>query len=479
MSYFQVDECPRGWIVPCEMSYHREPSPCMSCGEGRKEEPRSKPKCDCVDCRPKKDSKKESKKDKKDKDCDCRDCREKKHRECEKEECDEHRPPRCPSPQKQHKNKQCRACPKPREDCEEITTVRVGIFSGSQPAADVLDLSGCPRAVGFDVELAWEIYHNRLGYCVEFYEVPVRNVGLNQLLCGLVDVVASSTVNITDARRLLANYIVTDNPDPLQLAAILPASLNIACGPNTLRDLWLAVGGPAGLNGCPTQTNFAIARNSIGTVQSNTLRDALSAAYPNCATLDAYFLQQTVDVRQFSCAEIVAGFNTLYQAAVIGPRGDVVQLQVIFDAVDALFPGQFILCPNVATIPAIARGWAIRSCKLAFETQHALDAIVADGTYDNLVQQAASFPLFDQECLLAGAGETFLIRPPHALLSVTSGFIDSACVACLCKLCLREVKCACDKPVVRPHDLTGRIVCDVPFDCCECECETVECCRRC
>lgn len=431
----------------------RRESGCRSCGDFKKD-----------------DDKKHEKKhdDKKDvHDHGCRKCQEQRAPRCPEKDCEGH---------KKRKHHDCRECPKPREDCEEIETVRIGVFDASQPNDDIVELGDCERVVGFDAELAWEIYHNRLGYCVEFYSVPVTNVGLNQLTCGLIDVVASSTVNITSARLAVANYIAIDAAVPGPLAAIVPASVGCS-GDTTLRNLWLAVGGPAGINGCPTQANFRIARNSLGTVQSNALRAALSAAYPNCsqANLDAYYLQQTVDVRAFTCAEIVAGFNTLYQAAVIGPRGDIVQTQVIFDELDALFPGQFVLCPNVATVPASVRGWAIRSCKLALETQAALDEIVCDGTYASLVAQAASFPLFTEECLLAGAGETFLLPPPRSLFSITSGFIDTACLACLCKLCLREVKCPCEKPLVRPHALAGSIQCDIAFDCCACECETQEC----
>ncbi len=455
---------------------HREP--CYKCNDDKRpdEKPKRCMKKDCEEC----DKKEEPKQEFRKRGCEKKECEKKDCHGCKKDckkdhecrPCEETRSPRCEEPKKQ--KRLCHVCPKPREDGEEIDTVRVGVFSGSQPNADIVESNECQRAVGFDVELAWEIYHNRLGYCVEFYHVDVQNVGLNQLLCGLIDVVASSTVNITEERLLLANYIQTDS-EPQPLAAIYQSNQGIACGPNTLRDLWVQVGGPAGLTGCPTQTNFKIARNSLGTVQSNILRSALSLAYPNCAALDAYYLQQTVDVRQFTCDEIVAGFNTLYQAAVIGPRGDFSQMNVIFMELDAIFPGQYELCSQVATIPSEGRGWAIRSCKLAFETQYALDEIICDGTYASLVAQAASFPLFTEECLLAGAGQTFLVAPSKSLLSVTSGFIDTACVMCLCKLCLREVKCPANKAVVRLHPLVSRIQCEDPFDCCTCECESLEC----
>ncbi len=141
-------------------------------------------------------------------------------------------------------------------------------------------------------------------------------------------------------------------------------------------------------------------------------------------------------------------------------------MQVILDELEVLHPGQYELCDQAGLLESRFRGWPFKSCKLVLEAQAAFDAILADGTYARLLALAIAFPAFDEECLLAGAGESFLVRPPYSLFSIVNRAIDPACL--LCKPCLRELNCPCIKSNVVYHPIAGSIVCPTIGDCSSC-----------
>lgn len=356
-----------------------------------------------------------------------------------------------------------------RGECEEIDVVRIGVFANRQPNESFFPNE---TVAGWDVSLADYIFRQLLGYCIEFYEIPITNVGLNELTCGAVDVIASSTINIianintgagTIPRTALANYLITDIPPDLNFAVIINQVLlpgpDIECGPNTLRDIWLAIGGAGA---CPVASALRFGTNAPGTVQSNAIRNALTAAYPNCpvATLNAYFTATTVNTSTYTCAQFVDALNSGSVVALIpGPRGDAIQLGVTFAG---LVPQEnFTLCPNVGFLPGGARGWAIRSCKLALQAQKAFDAAVEDGTYANLIQQAGSFPLFTETCLTAGLGITAGI-PPARNASIREGTISEACLKCCSK---GDLLCPCAPALIKLYPLSGHISFPIFGDC--------------
>ena len=360
-----------------------------------------------------------------------------------------------------------------RKACEEIKTVRIGFFNNRQPNESIFPIE---KVAGWDISLADYIFREQLGYCVEFYEIPVTNAGLNELTCGLVDVVASSTITIaasintgagTIPRLDLANYLITNVAPDLFLAVIYNDNVlgPIACDPaTTLRDIWRGIGGFAPGQICPNPSALNFGVNAPGTTQSIIARNALTLAYPTClaATLDAYFTAHTVNVSAFTCAQLAAGLvNGTYVALLPGPRGDVVQQTVTLNAANALLPGAFSLCPNVGPLIGGANGWAIRSCKLALQAQKALNVAIEDGTYASLIRQAGAFPLFTETCLTAGLGVTAGI-PPANNASITAGTISKSCLQCCRHI---ELLCPCAPAIIRLFPIAGHIVVPTFGDC--------------
>ena len=371
-----------------------------------------------------------------------------------------------------------------RKNCEEFTTIRVGFFAGRQPNEDIFPGE---TVAGTDISLAYYIFNQLLGYCVEFYEIPVRNVGLNELNCGLVDVVASSTVflngtvntgNGTIPRNSITNYLITDIAPNLNLAVIYNNSLGVICGTgaNTLKDIWLAIGG----NGpCPIASTRKFGVNAPGTVQSTAVRAGLTAAYPGCsaATLNAFFTAQTLNVSTFTCAQLSQGLiNSSYVALLSGPRGDLVQQQVTFNSVNASNPNTFTLCPNVGSSPGGNKGWAIASCKLALEAQKALNVAIKDGTYDRLQDQVVVFPGFDQTCVIAGLGVTSGVAPPRNA-SINEGSISDSCCKNRCDDI--EILCPCESSNIARYPIAGHIDCPIFGNCDSCTITVTEIHRVC
>lgn len=373
----------------------------------------------------------------------------------------------------------------PRGDCDPIDTVRVGFFDARQPFADLFG----EETAGFDVSLAWYIFHDLLGYNVEFYQVPTAAVGLRELTCGYVDVVASSSVNV-DAltedipRTDLTNFLVTDNGPQLNLAVIYNSELlsGVTCGPDTLVQIWNAFAGngvdpvvPADLQ------SFRIGTNAGDTVQSNALFAALQAAFPNTTTefnetvgLEGFFNTWTVATQNFTCEQFASRLQNnvggpQFVALLPGPRGDAVQMNAIFNLIpaDQRVPlGPLDLCEDVAVDQGGARGWSIRSCKLMLEAQRALDAAIGHGVYPSLIRQVQEFPGFDQECVIVGIGETFLIVPPTNNFSIRVGAVSAGCLECLCKKKnLREPGCPCAPPLIRRFPVAGAITVPTYGDC--------------
>lgn len=389
-------------------------------------------------------------------------------------------------------NKPSSACVDLRTCCRNVEpncangkcrTVRVGIFDNRQPTGDYETTSG--TLFGFDVNLAYQVF-TRAGYDIQFYSIPdVGAVTIPQLLCNQLDCVASSSSNITDGRLACVNFLETDSsvsgpgtltwktrlldpagPNPTLLGALGVfgfGSNNTGANPNQADKDAFAIFA-YNKAGFPNGGPLIIAVNSAGTRQDQNLK-AIALSVPGVTETD--YNNWTLHSGFFGDANcifdnvltIVVPRPTTTDAHFIypGPAGDDCFTAAITNQSNYANPlgteaSQLSYTNNMSLAPGpnLGRGWSFhpKCCQLIIDAQAALNSIIADGTYKELVDAATADPrnkpfFLQQRCW----GTTSPVAPTQSS-SINSGFICQECVSCAQPT---NLKCIpfnpCDNPV--------------------------------
>lgn len=284
--------------------------------------------------------------------------------------------------------------------CGSKGTVNVGILSNNLPNTDV-DLQGNP--FGFDIEL--------INAIVQILNLKVNYVisnNINQLF----SFIQNQTIDLIGISNLAINEIRLGSFGFIQIDATLLLCIPLVFlgpVPSVIKSPETALSDLNSIN-----TVFG-SRNGITTIQNITLA---ASGVPQTRIIDVSSFNTT---QQF-----LNGFGNTpgkYQALYFFT--DLASVQHLKAADNNI---NFLPCvPLAPSVQVLGGGYAFNKscCGLMIDFQLALNEVISNGTYQNIINQLIKDPRFSNPLVLASLES---IKMPIVNASIINGFIPSVCI---------------------------------------------------
>lgn len=284
--------------------------------------------------------------------------------------------------------------------CENQNILNIGIFATNQNPQDFISNG---QIMGFDIDLYCAIA-KLLGKEIVFKQISTVSNALNQLQSGELDMFGGTVLTINNLRLASFGFVRTDLRDP-ETSGCLALLFNT---PTPIAD---SIQGVLAVN---PAARFG--SNGPGSFQTITL---LADGVPPAQIIDI----SAVDLNTVS--DIQAAFTNFSLTAIY------IFSPPIGQAFAQESGGTLSVVSCVPLAPLVAgQGGGIafnkQCCQLMINVQAALNIIVANGTYEALVQKQINNQL-NSPAKLTGVGTNLLVPPPPND-SIINGFIPSNCL---------------------------------------------------